>query len=251
MDSSTLLYLAGFFFILGAAIVAIFWMLLTIIRRISHKNNEGDKANQDLAEVARLMRNVKTQDLAVEMDGKIFKAVHELSTRQQHHLSFASDVLVKWLGAPAPVDTSAAVNQPAIPSLDPSAQESDWIPAEAVSMEPKTTVVPPFVAEPDRVVKPVSTQLPDLVGGILNPKPAPSPVYKSIAMQINDILQARIAGTAFESRGITVNDAPDHGVVVTMNGEKYQGVKDVPDESVRDLIRSAVMEWEKQSKGSS
>ena len=97
MDSSTLLYLAGFFFILGAAIVAIFWMLLTIIRRISHKNNEGDKANQDLAEVARLMRNVKTQDLVVEMDGKIFKAVYELSTRQQHHLSFASDVLVKWL----------------------------------------------------------------------------------------------------------------------------------------------------------
>ena len=67
-------------------------------------------------------------------------------------------------------------------------------------------------------------------------------------MQINDILQTRIAGTPFEARAIAVNDAPDHGVVVTVDGEKYQGVKDVPDEAVRNLIRSAVMEWEKQSK---
>jgi hypothetical protein len=64
-------------------------------------------------------------------------------------------------------------------------------------------------------------------------------------------LQARIAGTPFDARGITVNDAPDHGVVVTVDNVKYQGVKDVPDESVRNLIRSAVMEWEKQSKTSS
>jgi hypothetical protein len=39
--------------------------------------------------------------------------------------------------------------------------------------------------------------------------------------------------------------------VVTVDNVKYQGVKDVPDESVRNLIRSAVMEWEKQSKTSS
>jgi hypothetical protein len=70
-------------------------------------------------------------------------------------------------------------------------------------------------------------------------------------MQINDILPARIASTRFESMGITVNDAPDRGVVVTLDGEKYPGVKDVPDEEVRNLIRSAVIEWEKQGKASS
>jgi hypothetical protein len=74
------------------------------------------------------------------------------------------------------------------------------------------------------------------------------PEFKSIAKQINDILQARLAGTQFEARGITVNDAPDRGVMVTLDGEKYQGVKDVPDEEVRNLIRSAVVEWEKIGK---
>ena len=70
-------------------------------------------------------------------------------------------------------------------------------------------------------------------------------------MQIDDILQARIAGTPFENRRITVTDGPDHGVVVTLDGQKYPGVKDVPDEEVRNLIRSSVMEWEKQTKPSS
>jgi hypothetical protein len=36
--------------------------------------------------------------------------------------------------------------------------------------------------------------------------------------------------------------------MVTLDGEKYQGVKDVPDEEVRNLIRSAVVEWEKIGK---
>jgi hypothetical protein len=100
-------------------------------------------------------------------------------------------------------------------------------------------------------VKPVSTSITDVVGGILTPTPTLAPpVFKSIAMQINDILQTKLAGTPFETRGIAVNDAPDRGVVVTVDGEKYAGVKDVPDEEVRNLIRSAVMDWEKQSKPS-
>jgi len=41
-----------------------------------------------------------------------------------------------------------------------------------------------------------------------------------------------------------VNDAPDHGVMVTLDGNKYPGLKDVPDEEVRKAIRAAVLEWE-------
>jgi hypothetical protein len=63
-------------------------------------------------------------------------------------------------------------------------------------------------------------------------------------MQINDILQTQIAGTELESRGITLTDGPNHGVMVTMDGEKYNGVMEVPDEAVRNAIRAAVQEWE-------
>jgi hypothetical protein len=250
MDSLTVL-LAIFFFVLGAALVAVIWLLVAIIRRNTSNGKAVSATDPNLAEVARLMRDVKTQDLVVEMDSKTFKAVSELSSGQQHRLSFASNVLTKWLGQPAPDVSPVSGEQPASASPETPLHESDWVPAETLPTETHTPVVPPFMAEPMPEVKPVSTKLQDVVGGILNPAPTPVPVFKSIAMQINDILQARIAGTPFEARGITVSDAPDHGVVVTLDGEKYQGVKDVPDDPVRNLIRSAVMEWEKQSKPSS
>jgi hypothetical protein len=252
MDSSTW-YIAGFFFILGAAIIAIIWILVVIIRRFSSKGKTASVVDPNVAEVAHLMRNVKTQDLVVEMDGKTFKSVSELSSSQQHRLSFASTVLGKWLGQPATNVSPSTEGQPASPTPETPIQESDWVPAETLPMQSQTLGVSPFITEPMPEVKPVSTSLPDVLGGIISPTPAPTsaPMFKSIAMQIDDILQAKIVGTPFEARGITVKDAPDHGVEVTLDGQKYGGVKDVPDEAVRNLIRSAVMEWEKLGKASS
>jgi hypothetical protein len=145
-------------------------------------------------------------------------------------------------GEPLPATQADPAWLEALPDI------SDWIPAETVPSDTVDHHIPPFSVEPNPEVKPVSTNLPDVVGSFLNPTPTPAPVYKSIAMQIDDILQARIAGTPFESRRISVSDGPDHGVLVTMDGQKYPGVKDVPDEEVRNLIRSAVLEWEKQTK---
>jgi hypothetical protein len=108
--------------------------------------------------------------------------------------------------------------------------------------------VPPEKTDPSEWVKPVSTDLSDMVSDLFNPKPKPVVEFKSIAMQINDILQARLSGTAFESRGISVSDAPDQGVMVALDGAIYSSIRDVPDADVRELLRSCVMEWEKTSK---
>jgi hypothetical protein len=256
MDSVTFYYIAGFFFILGAALMAIFWLLISLFRRGSRKNKAAGSADPNLTELTRLFRDNKTQDLVVEMDGKPYKLFTDLSAAQQRRLGFISNVLTRWLGSaasePAPDAGLASADQTAAVSPEAPRQESDWVPAEAVSMEPLPPPVPAFMPEGDSGVKPVSTQFPDVVGGILNPTPPPpAPAFKSIASQINDILQEKIAGTPFEGRGITVNDAPDHGVVVTLDGANYPGVKDVPDDAVRSLIRAAVLDWEKQGKAAS
>ena len=266
MDSSTFLYLAAFFFILGAAVVAVFWGLLAIFHRRSNKGKLAGTVDPDLTEIARLMRDNQTQDLVVQIDGTTFKSSLELSPPQLRRLSFSSNVLVKWLGQPADVDSTTLLDQPVSPasmpqSAPPTPVETpvatplitpppagDWIPAETAPLQPQNPVVPPFLTDPTSEVRPVSTRLPDVVGGILKPTSTPTPVFKSIALQINDILQERISGTPFEKRGISVSDGPDHGVLVAMDGQKFLGVKDVPDDAVRNLIRSAVMEWEKQSK---
>jgi hypothetical protein len=287
MDSPTLLYLAGFFFILGAGIVGLIWIIVSLVRGSLHKGEGSSSQAPNLSVLARLMRDIQTQDLVVEMDGKTFKAVSELSPAQQRRLGFTAGVLSKWLSEPTATNAQASPDQslpaampddmqPAVSAVvpEPAAQSvasanpltaaesdpfrldqlpdtSDWIPAETVPTQSIDHHIPPFATGLTPEVKPISTKFPDVVGGILNPTPTAAPVFKSIAMQINDILQARISRTPFEKRGISVSDGPEHGVQVTLDGQKYPGVKDVPDEEVRNLIRSCVLEWEKMGKSSS
>lgn len=242
MDILSTLRIAGFFFIMGALVVGIFWYMQNLARKNRGNSKNVSPGDPNLTEVARLMRDHQTKDLVVGMNGKSFKTVHELSPGQQRRLRFSSNVLAKWLAAPAPApvseeQTANAPGELAWPEIPP-------MPAEAIKAESRPEYVPPFELEPVQEVKPVSTTLPDMVGNILNPTPQPEPQFKSIAAQINDILQSQLVGTPLENRGITVNDAPDHGVMVTLDGEKYPGVKDVPDEEVRAAIRAAVLEWE-------
>ena len=239
---STLL-LAGFFFIMGAAVVGIIWYLQGVARGNISRGKNVVQPDPNLADVARLMRDRKTQDLVVGMNGKTFRTANELNPAQLRRLTFASTVLTKWLSVTSSAPQSTEETSSATP--EGTLEESEWLPAETVQEEAQYDHIPPFSAEPDHVIKPVSTKLTDVVGGLLNPTPTPAPEFKSIANQINDILQGMIADTPFDDRGITVNDAPDHGVMVTLDGEMYPGVKDVPDEEVRNLIRSAVVEWEK------
>jgi hypothetical protein len=287
MSTSNIIYLGGFFFILGAGLIGLIWIITSLVRTSQNKGNGSVSSDPDLSVLARLLRDVKTQDLVVEMDGKSFKTVNELTPAQQHRLSFTSGVLAKWVSLPIPPLASDSSDQ-SIPAVSPDSAErsvptvtpetsvspdvageplpasqtdpawlealpniSDWIPAETVPSESIDHHIPPFSVDPSPEVKPVSTSITDVVGSILNPPTIPAPVFKSIAMQIDDILQGRIAGTTFESRHISLSDGPDHGVLVTMDGQKYPGVKDVPDEDVRNLIRSAVLEWEKQTKAAS
>jgi hypothetical protein len=256
---STLL-LAGFFFVMGAAVIGIIWYLQSVANGSFRKGKKAEQSDPNLAEVARLMRDKTNQDLVVTMNGNVFHQATELNPGQSRRLHFASNVLVKWLAeAPPPPPAEGATSEAGLQASQVESSplklpaDEEWIPAESAPLEVKPVASSAFTSEPASVVKPISTQLTDVVGGILKPAPTSSqtPAFKSIAMQIDEILQEMIANTPFEQRGITVNDTPDHGVMVTLDGKQYPGVKDVPDEEVRNLIRSAVVEWEKGGKFSS
>ncbi len=243
MDSSLInLLIAVVFFIIGAAVIGLIWYFQNVMKKGKGKPADSPPLGAEQTEIARLIRDNQSQDLVVEMDGIAYKSVHDLTAVLQRRLSFTSNVLANWLAAPAP--EPAPPPETIVAPSESSTTEPGPAPEEAVSPEAPAEYVPPFTEAPEPEVKPVSTNLQEVVGGILNPEPPPAPVFKSIAMQINDILQAQLAGTALEDRGITVNDAPDHGVMVTLDGEKYPGLKDVPDEEVRKAIRAAVLEWE-------
>jgi hypothetical protein len=225
---------------MGAGIVGIIWYLKGVSQRMQDGSKASGPEDPNLSEIVRLMRHMQSQELVVQMDGKSFIKPEELSPAQQRRLVFTSNVLAKWLADVAlefeTADEAAAEVQ--MPALEGSA------PAETMPEEPPTKSFPPSTDESSEEVKPVSTDLPDMVGGVLNPAPPPKPAFNSIALQINEILQDKLLGTELESRGITLQDGPDRGVMVTLDGKRYNGVMEVPDEQVRSVIREAVVEWE-------
>ncbi len=225
---------AVIFFVLGAALVGILWYFKGVSARTKAGSKDSTPDDANLSEVVRLMRHLQTQELVVQMDGKNFDKPVELSAAQHRRVRFTSNVLAKWLEQPGP-KPSAEENTGVESTTSPAVIDD--------AVEPKPGYTPPFAPE-DEQVKPVSTSFPDVVSGILTPAPTPTPAFKSVAMQINDILQSQLAGTPLDSRGITLTDAPNGGVTVTLDGKQYDGPMNVPDHEVRNAIRLAVKEWE-------
>ncbi len=75
---------------------------------------------------------------------------------------------------------------------------------------------------------------------------APEPPPRSIAVQIDEILQEKLASSPMASRGIRLLELPNKGMVVMVGLNQYEGVEAVPDEEIRQVIRAAVAEWEQR-----
>ncbi len=266
MDFLSSVLLAVFFFIMGAVLVGIIWYLQTTGRGAPGKAKANHPSDPNLAEVARMLRNLKTQDLVVELDGKTYRSRVELTPGQERRLIITANVLHKWLGlaipaSPAPQAQIAPEPAPSAPPASPapgvqvspeavtSAPVAPPAPITEAYIKPSSAFIAPLMATPqEEAVKPVSTRLPDLVSRVLVPPVPPAPKIMSMAAQIDEVLQRKLAGTPLESRGITVGEVPGQGVEITLDGEKYPGVEAVPDETVRNLIKEAVAEWEKKSR---
>ena len=83
----------------------------------------------------------------------------------------------------------------------------------------------------------------------LVPNPSQMAVqFKSIAAQINDVLQSRLPGSPYAGQGIALVETPDQGVVVRIGIEEYPGVEAVPDPEIRSFIKAAVAEWEARTR---
>ena len=228
MENLDTFLLALFCFVMGATVVG----LVVYLRSGSSRNTpEGKTPDPDLVEVARLWRSYKTMRLVVEMDEKTYLAASELSSEQQQRLAGGAAVLQSWLADEEPAKaTEAPLVAPPAPSIPPAA------------VKEQSAAVPIAMAE---AVKPVPARPIDALSRTFSPNPpAAVPKFKSIAVQINEVLQKQLPGSPFEAVGIALIEMPDQGVVVRVGTEEYAGVEAVPDPAVRAFIKAAVAEWE-------
>lgn len=104
------------------------------------------------------------------------------------------------------------------------------------------------IAQPSfsRPVEPVSTNAASAIGrAFQQPKP---PAPRSLAVQINDILQETIAGSELARRGLGLMDLPNHELGVVLDLHTYHGIDQVPDPAATQAIRAAVMEWQSRNR---
>jgi hypothetical protein len=130
-----------------------------------------------------------------------------------------------------------------------------WLEGKSVAA-PVTNTPPPPPAQPKPVADtapsaPPAPQPLSQPAQPAAPKPAtiapedrPVAPAGSIVNQIDSILQARLAGTPLEDRGVFLAQSPEGGVMVYVGLTKYMSIDDVPEPEVKAAIRAAISEWE-------
>jgi len=203
-------------------------------------------------EVARFWRPRVGGSLVVEMDRRRYRSLSELTREQRAELNRLAHTLRRALGEtevvePSPPPSATPEPQPPGPTGEtqgaetPAAATLDGVSQLAASQVAAPSVSasqaagPPAPSARERFAR--LTQ-PDLRG--------PGAGEKSIAQQIDEILQERLSGSPLEKRAIRLMELPEKGMVVMVGLEQYDSVDAVPDEDIRDLIRQAVAEWERR-----
>jgi hypothetical protein len=163
----------------------------------------------------------------LEMDGKAFSTPGELDATQRNHLMQGITELRNWVVVDqnTSVDTaqtmpSAADSSPVRPPV-PAVAEAE---KNRVNLNPINVFARAIQADVSKVDQP----------------------NKSIAAQIDEILQEKLVNTPLSQRAIRLMELPGKGMVVMVGLDQYDGVSSVPDPEIRELIRSCVAEWERR-----
>ena len=222
----------------GLGIIA--GLLLADLRRSNFPLPPKEVIQKKLKQFARFWTDEASENILLEFDGKIFRHIDELSASQKRKLSdFMGTSFSMGISTPVesvstePSSTPAEVISTNVESTSPS-------PVVSPSDSPQTTMQPANQAAP----APKKTML-DLLARSTQPPPRPAvEIAKSIAAQVDEILQTRIQGTELEQRAIRLMELPGKGMVVMIGLDQYDSVNDVPDSEIQAVLRAAVKEWE-------
>jgi hypothetical protein len=194
---------------------------------------ETPPADPNLEELLRVQRDKRTGKLRVEMDNRPLGLTSGLTTAQRQNLALIINNLeTRFALAPTP------------PAPQPDASEFPPV-GEELFTQPAPTSLSGTVKYPS--MKPV-----DVLARAIFSSTSKAPVpERSIAAQVDEILQERLADTPLAKSGIRLIETPNQGILVRVGLNQYEGIDSVPDPEVRQAIRSAVEEWERRAAGNS
>ncbi len=122
-------------------------------------------------------------------------------------------------------------------------------PAPVAQAAPQAAAAEPVLvmAEPMDLTRqsPVISSVTNALADALQPA-AKKETALSIVQQIDEVLQGMLPGTPFEGKKIFISEDPRRGVIVRVENDIYEGIGSIPEGEVKQLLRSAVAEWERR-----
>ena len=213
------------------------------------QKSAGDKAEktpgEQYVQAVRVWRDRRSGKLVVDLDGNYYASMDKMPTRWRSSLQETLDDLKFFTGAVNPLDRVASYAQPVeTGQVVPSAVMPAVISATG---QPGAESHTSF-AGLDPVAKQAREEI--LARAIVQQnlpkeKEKEPEAILSIAAQIDKILQDKLPNTPLRERTIRLMELPEQGMVVMVDGKSFDGVGDVQEDEVRQLIQICVAEWEK------
>jgi hypothetical protein len=202
--------------------------------------------------VARLWRDRRSGKLLLEASGKTYNTLSQVEPRQREQLERLIYDLGAWLGGSLQAtqdERLASVAQPVEKQAPPAgSQEPIPLPSPSASSAAQAPQIGLPVTQQAQEVRSPSMKLPEILATAIAPakKDAP-PVARSIAAQVDEIVQEKLPGSPFSERVIRIMEVPGKGMRVIVDLGQYESVNDVQDAEVQQFLRECVAEWERRS----
>jgi len=209
------------FILVGAICIVIGFLVILLIRGLL-RNEKTDNTQIPRESVLKIWREPDEDDLIIELGDKEYKKSINLSGKQRSQLHNLILELNDWL-----VSTPYKKNE-----------TDDQIPTAKVSPDQENGEV----AKPKLNFNPVTM----LVNALQADIPKSQLPIESIVSQIDEVLQEKIKNSPLEGEPIRLMELPGKGMVVIIGLKQYDSVDEVPQGEIKDMIRSAVKEWEQR-----
>jgi hypothetical protein len=134
----------------------------------------------------------------------------------------------------------AADRMPPLPKRKHASATAQTVKVEEPKKKAEATPVPQPISKP---IAPVPASKP-VRSRVEVPSKKGEAVPSTMVGQIDAILQAHLSSLPLENRVIRLIESPEGDVAVMVGLTKYNGVGEVPDPQVQDIIRAAIAEWE-------
>jgi hypothetical protein len=211
MDTTTIL-LAAICIVIGFLVGGLFGGL--------GKKPDGGKEKGMRKSLLKVWRDPQKSNLVVEIDGRDFNHSVQLNARQRSEFGQLILALNDWLEA-----KPAATRQPA-----------EW----ARGFQDQRQELPAADKQARMSMNPVDV----LSNALKADVPKSQLPTESIVSQIDAILQEKLRDSELHDEGVRLMEMPGKGMVVMVGLEKYEQVEDVPNNTIQEMIRLAVREWE-------